>query len=552
MRRTRARIIGLATAVSSIALGGSFAAPAHAADLALDAPAAVSVIPRPATGDAVAKPVTLNLTGTVAKGQHAITYTFDASGLAGLAELDPNLGGSACTSANAVFTCTSLLYSQDGKLSHQVSPELTAVKGAALGSTGHLLVTEATDAGTVTADVLVSVGGPDLRISTDSQLKGLKPGSSVTPVLKIVNQGSLPSGRLVLVFDAIAGLTIEHRFANCEYASGAGAPELAICTINTSVAPGETVTIDPVRLGVGSDALKSWIDVTAFPGESDQTARYRARLGFEHGSGPARLTAGRAESEDTKPGPPNATRYDENMVSIAVEVDNTADFSAIGAWVPGTGDHVGRLTAGLRNSGPGHLLDRSGGEAAPNVRVVLPAGTVVTGKPAGCESAEGGDHLTWSCTGPWDVPAGFQKTFDFELRTTGTGPVAVVSLQNTRSDNEPGHPSAVMPWDPHPDNDLTRVTLGAAPDGQVPAPGTSPSTSASASPTGSASPSASATPSPSASASGSAGAGSGTGGGLAFTGASAIGPMVGIGTGAVAVGGTVLLLARRRRAGSHG
>ncbi|GAA1095059.1 hypothetical protein [Kitasatospora arboriphila] len=567
MRIGRTRALALATAVAAVALGGSAAAPAFAADLVLDAPTAVSLVPAPASGDPVAKHVTLNLTGTVKTGSHDITYTFDASGLAGLAEFAPELGNAACTVQGAVTTCKGTFYSQDGRLNQQINPQLTALKGAELGKTGHLKVTETTDAGTVSADVSVSVGGPDLRVKTKEQLTGVKPGSTITPSVQVVNQGSLPSGRLVLVLSGIAGVKPERQFANCDYATGAGsqAPsyEVAICTVNTSVAPGETVTIDPMKFGVDSSALHSYIDVAVLPGEGEDTAWYRKSMTFVHGPAGKRLTAGKPESDDTKPGPPNATQYAENMVSIALDVDNTADFSAIGAWKPGADGHQGKLTVGLRNSGPGHLYDRSGGEAAPNVLVVFPKGVTVAKEPAGCSAVrwENGQEVKnpvkWACDAPSDVPAGFQKTYDFDLKVTAADPVAVVSLQNTRSSVEPGHPSAVMPWDHNPGNDLTRVTLGTKADGSVPTPGASPSASASPStPTGSASPSTHASPSASASASQSAGAGAGAGsassggGALAFTGASGLGTIAAAGTGAVLIGGAVFLATRRRK-GAH-
>jgi hypothetical protein len=236
-----------------------------------------------------------------------------------------------------------------------------------------------------------------------------------------------------------------------------------------------------------------------------------------------------------------------------VTAANTADFSALAAWAPAAGGKRGTLSIGYRNSGPASIFYRSG-NAVVTVQAQIPKGVKVTTVPSGCRARtwEAGHQVAdpdkYLCDSSMWVPSGSQAVFAFGLALDGTPATVPVTLQD-ESSLSGDRPAAELAFDPKHANDATSVTLGSTPSGSLPSaspsstPGGATATPpAVVRPTGSATPSAPPT-TPSATAT--------TSGGLAFTGATGIGPMLGIGVAAVALGGGVLVAVRRRKAGSH-
>ncbi|MEV7023606.1 hypothetical protein [Kitasatospora sp. NPDC093558] len=554
-RTRRALGAGAATIVAALSVGTA-AVPAHAAGQQLKViPSSGSlqipsqpVAPQP-SGENVFLRIGRTGTGVVTDAKLAL----DVSGLDGLATLD----APGCTTAGKVITCTI------GRLEHDninltTHLWLSAVAGAKPGSSGTVHATlSAPGAETGTADFRVDVGTARYRTHKSTEAKGVKVGAKLPSDLEFANHGELPAKRAIVHVDLAAGLTVDTWPSNCEYAVDKGQswnndppmPSVqGICTFDGEIAPGQAVKLNGLDITVGPDAYYTFADYGVFATDDAYgtagMAALRTRLVFKPGTGaPATLTK---TAGDGIPAGNDTNGYSTEQEVMA---DSSADFQATGAWAPDTAGAAGTLTAGMGNNGPASIFDRSGGDGAPHVTVQLPEGVTVTDLPKTCHAD---DYVhgrksdkplnKYACDGIGSgfMPSGASVAHKLGLKLpAGTGElVATVSLQNMASDYGDGHPTAVMPWDRNPANDLVKVTL--RPGGATAAP-VSDST-----PTAAPAPATGATAAPSATAKAAAGAE------LADTGSSAVLPLAGASTAAVALGTAALIGSRRLRARRNG
>ncbi|MGW2402080.1 hypothetical protein ACWCYY_36560 [Kitasatospora sp. NPDC001664] len=551
-----ARSFGLVTALA-LAVAVT-ALPATADDrprLELSGPSALAVEP----GASAGLPLSLRLPG--AETARDVVLALDTAGLAGVAEL----GVRGCTVSGTVHSCPRR--SATGPAGLADTPELTVAKSAVPGSRGTLRIT-ATGPGAApaTLEVTVYAGGPRLTVKQLPKAEHVPPGSTLDTVLEITNTGSLPARRIHLVMRTDELLSLDQRFANCEYGTRPRGPEgegsrpattAVICAVDSTVAPGETVRLDPVRVGVTPAAYDGRVAFSVLADQETGTERTRREHEFTRGSGP-RLTVGKPEAPAAEPGGPSLAGLpgQDGETELAVLAENSADFEATGSWAPAAGGRGGVLTVGLHNNGPASIVDRTGGDVMPTVGFTLPAGARAAAVPAGCRP--GGDGRSYSCRQDSWAPNGLRARYDFPLELSagagGTG--LTVALRNSVAHGEPGRASAAMSWDHNPANDLVEVRLAEAASSAPPS--TAPS------PAAHAAPDSSATPAPSASAP-APGGGADTpargpaaphapaGAPLASTGGGAsAGPTAAAGGAAFTLGAVLLVVvARRRRAGTH-
>ncbi|MFD8594806.1 hypothetical protein ACFV1L_07380 [Kitasatospora sp. NPDC059646] len=566
MHHPRSRALAVSAAFTALALG-AFAAPAQAADhqLKLEVPASVQIPSTPKAPGQWDENLSVRYGRTGTGILDGLKLTFDTKDLAGVAQL--TVGG--CATSGTLITCN-VDHLQYESINFTGHPWLSAVAGAKPGSSGvlHLRFSGA-GATEATQDVRVDVGGPRFKLKDVPPVKGARPGDTVTPSVVFANRGETAASKVFVEVTAVSGLNPVQVPANCEYQdnpdgaygekSWPGSVNMA-CAVDAAVGAGEVYKLSPVSFKVAPTAEYTFADIAVFPtadADNSQAALWRANGPLKRGTGPA-LTLAKTTDADLLGAPLNG--YD-HRIEQEVIADNPADFSASAAWAPANGGRTGTLTVVEANSGPASIFDRSGGEATPHLSTVLPAGVSVTKVPAGCGAVEweNGQHVEhpnkYSCEGPFWVPSGYLRSYDFELKVDDPAAAAkaVVSLQNTVSANEPGHPSAVMSWDHNPANDRIEVALGTTAGGGLPTATAKPTTTATATvappvvqPTGSASARPSGSGAPSASASRT------SGGGLAFTGSEGTGTMVGLGVGAIVLGGGVIALVARRRRGAHG
>ncbi|KDN84959.1 hypothetical protein [Kitasatospora cheerisanensis] len=574
-RITRPAAIGAPLAAAVLALSS---APAHAAEeLRLDVPATFAVPAAPASGDATAMELQVTSSGPLAADtSRDVVVTYDATGLAGIASFTPPATGwgSKCTATGQVHTCTFGVRSwpNSNSFSSQFNPKLTAVKGAPQGQAGHLKISQnwaGSPAGAAT-DVSVYAGGPKLEFDQgiDSRpIEAGQPGSVVKQAFQVTNNGTVESGQLVVGARLSPGLTFKQHYANCSYGTYTGTFEpfkntqAAVCTVNTSVKPGQTVTLDPIEAVVGTDALYPDIEFTVASGENSPSLKYvRGDFAFAPASqsGP-RLTAGLPEDPNAKPGPPNVGPQAREHVILQYRITNHADFSARGAWAPTDGGKKGTLTLTVHNGGPAAVEYLRSGNPIATVLATLPSGVTVSGKlPDGCFTRPEHPDLV-ACNLPMWLLNGADLSFALPLAVSdpAAAPKAAVALTTEQGAYEVK--VEALPYDTENANNAFSLALGstaatAAPSatpGPTGTPTGAPSGAPSGSPaaTGPARPSGSATPSVSASSSATAQGGSG--GGLAFTGSEGTGTMVGLGIGAIVLGGGVIALVARRRRGEH-
>ncbi|WP_157815707.1 hypothetical protein [Kitasatospora sp. CB02891] len=574
-RITRPAAIGAPLAAAAILALTS--APAHAADeLRLDVPSAFTLPAAPATGDATPVELPVGSSGPIAaNASREVVVTYDATGLAGIASfaLNPGWGtgwGTKCNTTGQVSTCTFTVHSwpHSTTFGSQFNPTLTAVKGAPQGQAGHLRISQGWAGGPTgpAADVAVYAGGPKLELDQNLGNRPVdagKPGAVIKQPLRVTNNGTLESGQLVVGAQLSPGLTFKQHYANCSYGTYAGGEknevfkdtQAAICTINTSVKPGQTVTVDPIEAVVGSDALYPDIDFVVSSGVNDDLKYVRGGYTFTPASntGP-RLTAGLPENPAAKPGPPNIGPQARNSAIVQYNVTTNADLSARGAWTPADGGRKGTLAVTVHNGGPASVAYLRSGNPIASALVTLPSGVTVAGKlPDGCGAREERPNVV-ACSLPMWLLNGADRTFDLPLAVSApaTGPKAVIALTTEQGVYE--NKVEALPYDTENANNTVSVTLGSTAVTATPsAPATQPAGGQSTAPTGNGSgagtaPSTGATPT----ATGSSTAGAGSGGGLAFTGSEGTGTMVGLGVGAIVLGGGVIAVVARRRRGAHG
>ncbi|MEU8513195.1 hypothetical protein AB0C76_16625 [Kitasatospora sp. NPDC048722] len=558
--RTRRTLgAGAATLVAALSVGTA-AVPAHAADHQLKVfPASGSLqipsqpVAPPRSGENVFLRIGRTGTGAVSD----VKLALDVSGLDGLATLE----APGCTTAGKVITCTVGRLDQDN-INITTNLWLSAVPGAKPGSSGTVRATlSAPGAETGTADFRVDVGTATFRTHKPTSKGDAKVGSKLPSDLEFANHGELPAKRAIVHADLSAGLTVDTWPSNCEYAVDKGqswgkdAPMPTvhgICTIDGEIAPGQAVKLNGLDITVGPDAYYTTVDYGVFATADAYGTGWlddlRKRLTFKPGTG-APATLAKSAGDGIPAG------NDTNGYSTEQEVlaDNSADFQVAGGWAPDASGAAGTLTTGMSDNGPASIYDRSGGEGAPNVVVQLPEGVTVTSLPPTCvandyvrgkKSDKPLNKFACDGVGTSFMPAGASITHKLGLRLpAGTGElVATVSLQNEQSSYEDGHPSAVMPWDRNPANDLLKVTLRpAAPAGGGTGTPVSDRTTAAAP-----EPATGATATPSAAANAAAG------GALADTGSSATLPLAGASAAAVALGTAALIGSRRLRARRNG
>ncbi|WP_280688152.1 MULTISPECIES: hypothetical protein [unclassified Kitasatospora] len=524
--RTRRATAAGATALTALLTAGLTALPAHAAagTLTISGQAAYAL-----PTDGSTQQLQLTIADPQSTKPQLSKVTIDTSALAGIASYQSTAG---CTAQGATFTCDEFI----GNGSTELQLPFQAAKGAKLGASGKLHLTAATpDGGSASFDTALTVGGTKLSVKPLPAQNGLKVGSTITTGLEITNNGPLASTQTNIEIYSDTALPM-HQYGNCLYDHSSGIESLAICTINTGIAPGETVHLDPVQFDVTSQALGEDIEFNVSPQPVD-LARFSSTDKFVQGSGP-RLTLGKPES----PAPIPSTVAELNMnvgADLEVSVDNSADFVALGSWKPQAGGKQGTLEVGLRNDGPAMISSRAGSSVA-DLQVILPAGVKATTVPNGCRAANLSDpagRTMYRCDTKDTQLAGSKITFDFGIQVddptaTRNGLVDFVNGEAPSDFNA----TDKLSFDPNPANNSVQLAFGA--QAATASPSTAPATAISAAPASSA-PTASPTKA--------------AGQDLAFTGGgSNSGTIAAVGAGVVVLGAGALVYAnRRRKAATH-
>ncbi|MEU6299208.1 LPXTG cell wall anchor domain-containing protein [Streptomyces erythrochromogenes] len=533
-------------AACGIAALGLAATPAHAADpsFTLAGPAEIGLRPHPGQSGAPQKTsVGFELVNDTASAfERESTFTIDLSGLKGIADVAlAKQQGSNCTLTEAAVTCKrpALWKGQTGV----VDLDLSAARGSKAGATADLTVTGKAEGATFkAATTKVRIGGPDLVLERAALKEEQKPGDQQNLSIVFANEGTESVKGVVLEMRTTHGIDLLEQYDNCSYSedTGPGQPlntawSTVQCLLEGEYEPGSVYGVD------GSLTLKAaphaFADTLTYAVYADGHQPKAAKTSRKPTGGKKLAVrerapkAASAQSVDLDPW--------NNLQEFDFRTRNSADLVA---WPVALAGGVGDTVAadfGFRNNGPAWVAELRSGESVARTDIVVPAGTKVTKVPAGCQgvNADGTAREQtlgaprYFCSTGHVVGEREKFSYPFELKieqvvanAAGSVSVGLGTPEGTKG----------QPWDPNHANDKTPVVISAKG-------GATPTATATTSPSPTATATASATPT--------ATSGATANGGLAATGSSA---------GALALGGAVLVaaggglvLAFRRKAGTH-
>ncbi|QJS99082.1 hypothetical protein G9272_00990 [Streptomyces asoensis] len=338
--------------------------------------------------------------------------TVDVSDLAGVAEVTwPD----NCTPSGTSAVCDIPVVPTTG--AHQVLLTVRAADGAEAGAQGRITY-EATATGgpdgTLTAPhesyaTTLTVGsGPDLAIDPLADIEDAQPGDERTIPLKITNNGNESANGFTVTLYTSYGLTDLSRYDACTYTTTDGddyAPlNTAICTFDQVLAPGDSFELpEPLTVRLAPHALNERLDI-----------------GIEPGGG--------AQDIDSQ----------NDYVIVQIGAENTADFSVTGDAISGAAGETATAELTFKNNGPAWFGNLGSGDPVAAVRLIVPAGTKVTGVPSGCSphTLSGGYYPRqagaprYDCHLPYWVLEDTQRTFAFSVRvdTVVPGATGAVSI----------------------------------------------------------------------------------------------------------------------------
>lgn len=575
-RATLRRVTGGFAAVGLLAAGAlALNTPAQAAvpEFTLGGPAETALHPYPATG--APQKATLDFTVNnpsedEENGSFGEEYTvrFDLSGIAGVADVSFNREGSG--DADCTITGTTAVCHDWGVypgLSTVAELDVTAAKGSKDGDTGSIEVTAEADGATFTSfSAHVGIGGPDLSMKRLPFKTKLKPGDSQPVPVTFTNNGTRAAEGVLLTLRHTRGMAFTERYENCEYSEaelGMGSPgawTTALCSFDGSYEPGATYTLaEPPTIKATTRAFYDSFLYSITEDGSAARAAERAGARYSSGEGTT-LTLRKApttRSADLEPG--------DNQQDVDFQTTNSADFAAYGARAEGAAGDSVDVTVGFRNRGPAWIGYIRSGEDVATVDITVPQGATVVGKPASCRGVTAdGEYREnqkaaprYFCSTPMSVreDADFALPFKLKIDKVVAGASGKVLVRNTHL-AAPG-----LPFDPKPANNTASLVLngkdsgpgtagattGGATSGSGGTAATGGSTGGSSDSGGTAGDSGGSAGSSSiGTATGGGSAGGGTGGGLASTGSVAL-MTGGAALVALAVGGVLFTVSRRRR-----
>ncbi|WP_327709335.1 peptidase [Streptomyces sp. NBC_00464] len=427
------RVTGGFAAAGLLAAGAlALNTPARAAapEFTLGGPADTALHPYPATG--TPQKATLGFTVNnpsedEENGTFGEEYTvrFDLSGIAGVADVSFSEEGSAdCETTGTTAVCHD--WGIFPGLSTVADLELTAAKGSKDGDAGTIEVTAEAEGATFRSfSAHVGIGGPDLSMKRIPFRTNLKPGDSQPAPLTFTNNGTRAADGVLLTLRHTRGMAFTERYRNCEYSEeglGLGSADswtTALCSFDGSYEPGVTYTLaEPPSIKATPRAFYDTFLYSVTEDGSAARAAQRAGARYSSGEG-ATLTlrkAPSARSADLEPG--------DNQQEVDFQTANSADFAAYGARVKGAAGATVEATVGFRNRGPAWVGNLRSGEDVATVDITVPEGATVVDRPESCRGVTAdGDYREnqkgaprYFCSTPMSVSEDADFAFPFKLK----------------------------------------------------------------------------------------------------------------------------------------
>ncbi|MFI5854967.1 hypothetical protein [Streptomyces parvulus] len=399
-----------------------------------------------------------------------------------------------------------------------------------------------------TVDVLV--GGPELlKKKLPAEPGGFGAGDTYEAPLGFRNVGSMSADGVVLRFGGTRGLSFPDEYDNCSYAEENADnliryQKVALCTFEGEFLPGKAYDLsEPVRVETAGFALGDIFHYGFDAVGAADAGALRAGADYRKGSGRT-LTLEPAGDGD-------AGDYAEHA-EIDLPTQNTYDLDLTGARVAGAQGETVDVGVALANHGPAWIgALRSGGEPL-GFTVQIPEGASVVDSP--CRPVNDETPSEYRCWADTPFLEDDRRDFAFKLRIDKVVEGAKGKISLPEWDN---------PWEGDPSNDAGWIVLNGTGDEETPGDtgGTTGGTgetggSDSAGGTGTSGGSGSAGGGTGDSATGGSGSSGGTSGGqspqgddgglLASTGSQALLASA-AGVLALALGGVLFVVARRRR-----
>ncbi|MFH0179185.1 hypothetical protein [Streptomyces cacaoi] len=338
--------------------------------------------------------------------------TVDVSDLAGVAEVTwPD----NCTPSGTSAVCDIPVVPTTG--AHQVLLTVRAADGAEVGAQGRITY-EATATGgpdgTLTAPhesyaTTLTVGsGPDLAIAPLADIEDAQPGDERTIPFKVTNNGNESANGFTVTLYTSYGLTDLTRYDACTYTAADDndypPTDTALCTFDQVLAPGDSFELpEPLTVRLAPHALAERLDIDVEPGDGAQDIDSR-----------------------------------NDYTALQIGAENTADFSVTGDAISGAAGETATAELTFKNNGPAWVGHLGSGDPVAAVRLIVPAGTKVTGVPSGCypHTLSGGYYPRqegaprYDCYLPYWVLEDTQRTFAFSVRvdTVVPGATGAVSI----------------------------------------------------------------------------------------------------------------------------
>ncbi|MFJ5270913.1 hypothetical protein [Streptomyces sp. NPDC088358] len=175
-----------------------------------------------------------------------------------------------------------------------------------------------------------------------------EPGGTYDKSVTITNTGTETAHGVLFQVRLTRGLGFTDSTEGCTYTTDADQVGQARCGLDTVVEPGASVTV-PVRFKVLAKGLMESV---------------------EYGTGPT----GEA---------PGKEGYGDSYHRMPLTVDSSADLVAVGDRAKGRRGHTVTVTAALRNDGPGWIHNTQSDDQ-PGLMVHVPAGTTAVQVPREC------------------------------------------------------------------------------------------------------------------------------------------------------------------------
>ncbi|MEZ0068832.1 hypothetical protein ABIA32_004873 [Streptacidiphilus sp. MAP12-20] len=399
-------------------------------------------------------------------GFQSVTLTVDARGLARVAKV---AFAAQCRAHGLVASCDDSFDLASGGMGESAPFTVTPLKGVKLGSVGSFTIS-GVGAGLIIhgGTGRVVVGGPAYNLDALARHRNVAVGTTVAQPITFSNLGTLPAAGSAVGLMLSPGLRFTQHFGNCDYRTlvrkGQRYEDAALCHFPDWMRIGEKVTFaQPVRTQVTPQALWTYMDVIAAPAGDQASLQWVTAPGpgvsWHRGSGQVlrlkQLVAGRPSSS-----PAGNTQLQLGNQGNGIEwiaAHNGADYGVTGSSAKAAKGTDVTMSFTMANHGPAVLYDRSGGEAAPFVKITAPTGTTVVGGPecgytvsstVGYCSAGMAGILVW----PGDS---FHFTITFHVNTVVAHAHGLVQLV---AGGGPV-PSTTLSFDPNPRNNTAALLL---------------------------------------------------------------------------------------------